>query len=309
MFRGGDDPLAPPTGISLVVRAQLPDQHVLGVVGVLVLIDQYMPEPAAILLPQVRVGLQQMHGGHDQVVEIQRVGGQQPALVLPVHLRVRLLDAVLRPLGGRFVVEQLVLGRGDPVHDRAYREPLRIQIEVMRHHLHQPLGVRVVVDRERPRQVEPADLGPQDAHAGRVEGRDPHQLGPVADQVQHPAAHLGRRLVGEGDGQDRARMRSPFADEVGDAPGQHPGLAGAGAGHHQHRPALVQHRFTLRRVESLQQLFRGPAAGGVSGRGWRTRGCVNSRGDAPEPPGLEARSRPGLGGPAPGVRWTCRDPP
>ena len=92
-----------------IVRAQLPDQDVLGVVGVLVLIDQHMPEPAAILLAQVREGLQQVHGGHDQVVEVQRVGRHQPALILPVRLRVALLDGRARSGGRRLVVDQLVL--------------------------------------------------------------------------------------------------------------------------------------------------------------------------------------------------------
>ena len=86
-------------------------------------------------------------------------------------------------------------------------------------------------------------------------------LARLPTRSMHPAAHLGRRLVGEGDGQDRARVHPALADQIADPPGQHPGLARTGAGHHQHRPALVQHRLPLRRVQSLQQLFGGQSGG------------------------------------------------
>ena len=64
---------------------------------------------------------------------------------------------------------------------------------------------------------------------------------------------------------------SPLADQVGDPAGQHPRLARAGAGHDQHRRALVQHRLTLRRVQPVQQLLcvrggRLPGAGAGHGR-------------------------------------------
>ena len=59
-------------------------------------------------------------------------------------------------------------------------------------------------------------------------------------------------------------MRVPLADQVGDPPGEHPGLARAGAGDDQHRRALVQHRLALRRVQALQQLVAVRAAGVVA---------------------------------------------
>ena len=53
---------------------ELADQHVLRVVGVLVLVDQHVPEPPPVVLGDVRERLQQVHRRHDQVVEVQRVG-------------------------------------------------------------------------------------------------------------------------------------------------------------------------------------------------------------------------------------------
>ena len=78
---------------------QLPDQHVLRVVGVLVLVDQHVAEPAAVVLGDVGEGLQQVDRGHDQVVEVERVGLAQPPLVERVGLGEHrlLVAAVARP--------------------------------------------------------------------------------------------------------------------------------------------------------------------------------------------------------------------
>ena len=51
-------------------------------VGVLVLVDQHVAEPAAVGLAHVRELLEQVHGEHEQVVEVEGVGLAQAALVL-----------------------------------------------------------------------------------------------------------------------------------------------------------------------------------------------------------------------------------
>ena len=53
---------------------QFPHEHVLGVVGVLILVDQHVPEPAAVVLGDVWMTLQQVDGLADQVVEVEGVG-------------------------------------------------------------------------------------------------------------------------------------------------------------------------------------------------------------------------------------------
>jgi len=52
----------------------------LRVVGVLVFVDQHVPEPAPVVLGDGWKGLQQIDGRHDQVVEVERVGLPQPLL-------------------------------------------------------------------------------------------------------------------------------------------------------------------------------------------------------------------------------------
>ena len=90
-------------------RAELPDQDVLRMVSVLVLIDEHMPEASPILLAKVGKGLQQMHRRHDQIVEVQRVGRDQSPLIFPVRLGVALLQRRARSGGRRLMIDELVL--------------------------------------------------------------------------------------------------------------------------------------------------------------------------------------------------------
>ena len=76
------------------VGAQLVDQGVLRVVGVLVLVDEHVPEPATPVLAHRRERPEQVHGHHQQVVEVEGVGLAEAALVLGVRRGVGLLQAV-----------------------------------------------------------------------------------------------------------------------------------------------------------------------------------------------------------------------
>ena len=209
--------------VRVVLAAELADQRVLRVVGVLVLVDEHVAEAAAVVLTDFGEGLQQVDRGHQQVVEVQRVRLGQPLLVDPVALGVRLLEVVRGLRRGRLVVDQLVLLGADPVQHGARVVPLHVQVELAADQRHQPARVGVVVDRERRADPEPLDVATQDPDAGRVEGGDPHQLRPRTDQLHHALAHLGGGLVGEGDREDRSRgaRRGPPAGRrsAGSAPG------------------------------------------------------------------------------------------
>ena len=74
------------TGAAGGTADQLADELVLGVVGVLVLVDQDVAEPAPVVLGDVGEGLQDVDRRHDQVVEVERVGLPQPPLVAGVGL-------------------------------------------------------------------------------------------------------------------------------------------------------------------------------------------------------------------------------
>ena len=104
-----------------------------------------------------------------------------------------------------------------------------------------------------------ADGGPvaaQDAGAEGMEGAHGHLAALVADQGQDALAHLGGGLVGEGHGQDLPGLHALDADEVGDAVGQHAGLAGAGTGQDEQRPLGRGDGARLLGVEPLDDRLR-----------------------------------------------------
>ena len=102
--------------------------------------------------------------------------------------------------------------------------------------LQQPELVVGVEDREA--RLEPDRLGvaAQDARGDRMKRAEPDAFGGAADHRLEPLAHLARRLVGEGDGEQLAGIGAAGRQDMREPGGQHPGLAGAGAGQHQHRP-------------------------------------------------------------------------
>ncbi len=240
---------------------QLAHQHVLGVVGVLVLVDQDVPEPPPVVLGDLREGLQHSDRLADQVVEVQRVGRPQPALVFGVHLGDDAGQFLAAPPSRSAAacsrLDQLVLQVGDVVGQQPRRVPLGVEAHVLGDHHQQAPRVVGVVDREvgvQPRQQR--RLVAQDPHAGRVERRHPHgpwPLGPT--RCDHALAHLRGGLVGERDGQDLADADVAGGQQVGDAAGQHRRLARARARDDQQRRALVQHRLALLRVEPLEELI------------------------------------------------------
>ena len=162
----------------------------------------------------------------------------------------------------------LGLGLADLALDGPGRHLFGVDVHLPADDLDQPPGVGIVVDGERALVAEAVPVGPEDAHAGRVEGGHPHPRRPGPDQLGHPRAHLVGRLVGEGDGQDLPGLGVAGGDQVGDPPGEHPGLARSGPGHDEQRAAPVDHRGPLGPGQPLDQLVHadrrdphGPSAG------------------------------------------------
>ena len=109
-------------------------------------------------------------------------------------------------------------------------------------------------------------MAAQELDADRVERAKPrHALDGAADQKRHALLHLAGRLVGEGDGEDLAGIGAAGGENMSDARGQHPGLAGAGAGQHQNRTVEAFDGVALFRVQAGQVVGRRGAAE-VAGR-------------------------------------------
>ncbi len=239
-------------------------------VGVLVLVDQHVPEPALVERRHLGEGPEQVHRLADQVVEVHRVGAAQARRVAAEDLEEHDLFGVIGVDVARIRLDvgELVLELGDLGAHVAGGEAEGVGIHLLDDPLDERAAVGGVVDGEALRHAHHLGLTTQDAHARGVERRDPHSLGGTADELVDPLAHLGRRLVGEGDGEDLARPRLPALQQPGDAAGEHARLARSGARDDQQGRPAVQHRLALARVEPLEQrLVDRDRAAGALGRG------------------------------------------
>ncbi len=164
-------------------------------------------------------------------------------------------------IGIGFAVRGVEVGRGQaavlPLVDQARELARRPALLV------EPLGLdelledaKLVVGVEDGEiALQPYQFGVAAQHLRRdaVKGAEPrHPLDRVADHPADALAHLARRLVGEGDGQDFGRPRAPRRDDVRQPRRQRRRLAGARPCEHQHRAFGGQHRLPLRTVQPLQ---------------------------------------------------------
>ena len=69
-----------------VLACELDDEFVLHGVRVLVLVDEHVLEPAAVVLEHVGVLAEEPGRDHQQVVEVHRAGLAQPLLILDVDV-------------------------------------------------------------------------------------------------------------------------------------------------------------------------------------------------------------------------------
>ena len=230
-------------------------------VGVLVLVHEDVAELAAVVVRDFGELLEQEDGAANQVVKVEGVGGAQTLRVDGVDLRDGLLVRVIARHAGcvRFGADQLVFQRGDAVTRGLGGELLGVQVELFNDEAQQALRVGRIVNGEGGLQTQRGGLTTQHAHAEAVESRNPHVLGARADQRLNTFTHFGGSLVGECDGEDLAGGRAVGCEQVGDAVGEHAGLAGAGARDDEQGRAGVQHGFFLAFVEP------GGEGGGVHG--------------------------------------------
>ena len=279
--------------VAVLLGEQL--QHpVLGVVGVLVLVDEDVTEGAPPALADVLEELQHVDRADQQVVEVHRVGLEHPLLVEREDFGDDLLEAADHHFAVAGGVDQLVLGAGDLPLDGARRVAFRVDPELGQAAFDHPQRVALVVDREALGVAEPLGVDAQHPRAGGVEGGHPHRPHRAADQVADPLAHLGRRLVGEGDREDLPGAGLAGRQQVGDPVGEDAGLAGAGAGQDQQRPVGVLDRLALRRVEAREQPLD-PVGAGL-GRGAEEASPRRPRRTLGRPAGSPAEHSQGLGG-------------
>jgi hypothetical protein len=127
------------------------------------------------------------------------------------------------------------------------------------HVLDQRAAIVAVHDGKAVLQAQLVALLAQDLHAQRVEGGHRQLLGLLGllEQLGDTLLHFQRRLVGEGQRGDGARVVAAVFDQVGDFLRDHAGLARAGAGQHQAWTIEVGDSLALRQIKAEYWNFGG----------------------------------------------------
>ena len=210
-----------------------------------------MAEAPLVVLADRVVVAQQLVAAQHQLAEIDH------ALALALLL-VQLVDLDLLARVGVARVDHVgpqsvFLAAGDEPQRLLGRKALVVDAEL----LHQALDRRQLVlrvqDLERLRQIGQLVMRAQKAVAQAVEGADPHAAHVDRQHAGQARHHLLGGLVGEGHGQHAGRRYLAGLQQPGDAGGQHPRLARAGAGQDQRVFGRQRDGGALLRVEVVQQ--------------------------------------------------------
>ena len=228
----------------MINTSEQPQQHVLSVIRVLVLVHEDVAEGLRPALLRLGEALQHLYRQHQHVVEVDRVQGEQLALVEAVHVGDRLVVEAADAGGVLVGPDQLVLRVRDLAVNAARGEALGVALELLEARADEPDLVGLIVDREVRAIAEPLGLAAEDAAAGGVEGHDPDRPRARADGRLDPRAHLRGRLVRERDRQDLVRM-DVLREQVGDAVREHARLPGAGSGDDEERALRGRHGLAL----------------------------------------------------------------
>ena len=138
-------------------------------------------------------------------------------------------------------------------------KPFAVETEIADHVAGEAGGVGLIVDRERAWVAERFTVASKDPDAGRVKGGDPHRPHDRPDQRTDPLAHLGGRLVGEGDRED-ARGPNASVEQVRNSVGEHPRLSRPRTGDHQQRPGGMHDGIELVGIQAFGERVRADLA-------------------------------------------------
>ena len=234
---------------------EAPDDDVLRVVRVLVLVDEDVLELLLVAPQHVGVVAQQDVGLQQQVVEV------HGAVVLAA-LAVDVVDVAelgnlrLPVFGGVICRGEVGPGRHQAVFGIGYARGQNIglvllvgKVQLADNRLEQVAAVGRLVDRERLRKADQLGVFAQDAREDRVERAHADAArAVVGEHLRDARAHLLGGLVREGQREDALR-RHALLDHVGDARGQHARLARAGPGDDERGNVVVDDRVALRGIQ------------------------------------------------------------
>jgi hypothetical protein len=218
------------------------DQAVLGCVGVLILVDEDVPEQVLITLQHLGVLLEKAHCEENQVVEVHGVVCSEEPLVLPVDRCGHRVVERCRGLCERLGANELVLGVVDPGQDA----PGWVQLVAdpgSGHGLLDDAELQIGVVDAKGAGVAlqaPLNVGPEYPQAGAVERVHPGATGLCVPHSPGQAlSHFTGRFVGEGDSEDSAWMDALSGGQVQDPVDEDPRLARPGPRQNKERAVEI----------------------------------------------------------------------
>ena len=235
--------------VSMLLGEQM-HQEILRIVGVLVFVHHYIAEHLLIFPEDIRVLLEQLHGEHNEIIEIEGIRRAKFLLIMHVHFRHDFL--IIAPGRERELlrIDKRVLGARYGVEQSARLHLISVDLELFHRFFRKRLLILAIENIETLVVAEHCDLAAQDAAADIVKCPDvlrkhhPAVLGRLALCQEPPdtLAHLAGRLVGKGHRQDSVRGDFFLIDEIGDAVRERFRLARSGAGQNQNRPFCRENR-------------------------------------------------------------------
>ena len=225
---------------------------VLRVVDVLILVHQHVMESFVILLEGLRARLEELHGHHQQVIEIQRIALAQFPLIRAIDALHDLVELAFAPAPILLHPHQLILRRTDGVLDVRRLELLGVDVQKRQRLFDDRPLVALVVDDVVIGHADGLTIGAQDSRADGVEGACPQPARLGADEVSDALFHLPGGFVGEGDGEDLGGGNVQVFDHVGDAVCEGAGLPAPCARDDQNRPVNSLSSLLLLGIEVIK---------------------------------------------------------
>ena len=186
-------------------------------IGVLKLVHEDIAEPAAEVLPRVRVVFEEQTGFVQKIVEVEGVVFPKVLLIAGVYFH-DLVDIPFRRVFGG------VLGGRKPQHFGVADMPFDVLQQFfvfvfafLKGFFDDIGALRFAVNGKILIQSRLGGVHSQNPHAHTVNGTHPHS--PRVHDFSDALFHLVRRLIGEGDGENRLGGHVHIPDQMGDAGG------------------------------------------------------------------------------------------
>ena len=242
----------------MVELGQLLEYQILGVVGILILINHYVLKARGYGLQSLRIVPEEDIHIEQDVVEIHHAGLLELQLITliqvaqPLMLRTHIGEhqvGVVAIAGRR---NEVVLCRRDARENVLGLVDLVVESHLLDADLDRALGIGSIVYGKILGIAQEAGVFTEKADEHGVEGTHHQSSGlPAADHQGDALFHLVCRFLCKGKGEDGRRIRA-FLQYVCNAARKNPRLSGTGAGDYQGRPLNAGHRLYLFFIQPFQ---------------------------------------------------------